>query len=74
MSQVSMKRQGRRWKPTLIGASRQAAIEAVDAIADALQPAMESWGKRWDDPAGIDNASMACGRVKRLRHTIETRR
>lgn len=58
-----MKRQGRRWKPTLIGASRQAAIEAVDAIADALQPAMESWGKRWDDPAGIDNASMACGRA-----------
>ena len=51
------------WKCLLDDHTRTAAIAAVDAIAESLQPAVEAWGQRWKDPAGIDNASLACGRA-----------
>lgn len=56
-------RQRGAWRAILSGQARDTAIEAVDQIADALRPAVNSWGRRWDDPAGIDNASLACGRA-----------
>lgn len=51
------------WRPLLSGPERAQALEAVEAIAAVADDAIRRWAERYDDPAGMNAASLACGRA-----------
>lgn len=51
------------WRPLLKGQAGASALEAVEAIAEVAQPAIETWSGAHPDPAGANAHSLAWGRA-----------